>query len=329
MLSNSEQPYVAALPVLMPTVQIGFHKRLVEAQSEFLLPASLNQVAAIDIAQLDQELHSLAGSDELKLAAHHGLRGELLFPVPCILQQKPVLIAYYRLLLGFSQKEFYKPPFSAFARMESHGILTQKVASMLPALCLSLTESAWMLASEIPDLSLDILNALTLLTLGSQFRGSYNTLLGQKATKRVFEIIRQIVSAAIQSEDSTSLVIRNAAGRAVRIEFAPDPDIAVREQLSSGRFNNRIAIEIKGGRDASNIHNRLGEAEKSHQNARDQGFTQFWTMVNVKGLNLDAARRESPTTTAFFSIDQIADHTSVEHAEFRELLVAELGLSSG
>ncbi len=328
MSSNSEPPF-APLPVLVPTVQIGFHKRLVDAQSAFLLPALLSQVATVDIAQLDQELHSLAGSKKLQLAAHHGLRGELLFPVPCILQQKPVLIAYYRLLLGFSQKEFYKPPFGIFARMETRGTQAEKVATMLPALCLSLTESAWMLASEIPIISLDILHALTLLTLGSQFRGSYNTLLGQRATKRVFEIIRRIVSAAIQSEDSTSIVIRNAAGRNVRIEFAPDPDIAVREQLSSGRFNNRIAIEIKGGRDISNIHNRLGEAEKSHQNARDQGFTQFWTIVNVKSLNLEAARRESPTTTAFFSIDQIADHTTAEHAEFKELLVAELGLSAG
>ncbi|HJW90421.1 MAG TPA: XcyI family restriction endonuclease, partial [Anaerolineales bacterium] len=71
---------------------------------------------------------------------------------------------------------------------------------------------------------------------------------------------------------------------------------------------------------------RLGEAEKSHQNAREQGFKQFWTMVNVSRLNIDIARRESPTTTAFFIIDRIVDKQSDEHAVFKELLLSELGL---
>ena len=184
-----------------------------------------------------------------------------------------------------------------------------------------------MLTNGIPRLSKELLNALTLITLGCQFRGSYNNLIGQKANKRLFETIRSIVEAAILKDDGTSLVIRNAAGRKVRIEFAPDPDIAIREQLRSGRFNNRIAIEIKGGKDVSNIHNRLGEAEKSHQNAKQQGFTQFWTMVGVGGLDADVARTESPTTTAFFQIDRITKATTAEHGEFKELLLAELGLS--
>ena len=120
--------------------------------------------------------------------------------------------------------------------------------------------------------------------------------------------------------------IRNAAGRIVRIEFAPDPDIAIREQLGSGKFNNRIAIEIKGGKDISNIHNRLGEAEKSHIKAKDQGFNQFWTMVNVHHLNPAIAKRESPTTTRFFSILNLTNTSSQEYIEFKELLLSELGL---
>jgi hypothetical protein len=210
--------------------------------------------------------------------------------------------------------------------MESHGIVNVKASSLLEPLCLSLIESAWLLITGISTLSREIIDALTMLTLGSQLRGSYNTLLGQGATKLVFELIREIVAPGIEHEDNTSIVIQNAAGRSVRIEFAPDPDIAIREQLGSGRFNNRIAIEIKGGRDISNIHNRLGEAEKSHQNAREQGFKQFWTMVNVPRLNMYIARRESQTTTAFFLIDRIIDKQSNEYAEFREILLSELGL---
>lgn len=37
-------------------------------------------------------------------------------------------------------------------------------------------------------------------------------------------------------------------------------------------FRNIIAVEVKGGTDFSNIHNRIGEAEKSHQTPVLSGF---------------------------------------------------------
>src|SRR5215831_11086308 len=64
------------------------------------------------------------------------------------------------------------------------------------------------------------------------------------------------------------------------------------------------SIEIKGGGDLSNIHNRIGEAEKSHQKAKNEGYVECWTMVGVVDSNLDLARRESPTTDRFYHIDQ-------------------------
>ena len=39
------------------------------------------------------------------LASLH-LRGDLVFPVPSIVRYSPVLIGYYRMLLGLSKKEF-------------------------------------------------------------------------------------------------------------------------------------------------------------------------------------------------------------------------------
>ena len=140
-----------------------------------------------------------------------------------------------------------------------------------------------MLANGIPHVSQEILNALTLLTLGSQFRGSYNTMLGQKATKRVFQLIRETVKHAIEDEDSRSILIRNAAGRQVRIEFSPDPDIAIKEQLGSGRLNNRIAIEIKEGTSAT-IHPRSSPCDIIAYMKR-----LFRLLVRVLGLLLLAA----------------------------------------
>lgn len=327
MSSANKGPAGGALPVLSPIIQLGFYRRLIDARAQYLLPALLRQVASLDIGQLDAQLLQFVGNERLSHVAAHGIRAELIFPVPYLLEANPKLLGYYRLVLGFSQKEFYAGrAFGTFARMETQGVLAARLAEVLPSLCRSLIESAWLLIRELPQLSLDILDALTLVTLGAQWRGSYNTLLGQAATQQVFNLIRSLIGSSVQEQSATAMVVRNAAGREVRVEFAADPDIAIREQLASGRYRNRIAIEIKGGRDYSNIHNRLGEAEKSHQKAKKEGFTQFWTMVNVVGLDEQLARRESPSTTAFFRIDDILAAGSTAQMEFGDVLMAELGL---
>lgn len=178
-MSSKHNSLPDALPVLHPTIQIGFYNRLVEARGETLLPALLEHVNTLAITKLDDELKKYAGDEKLKVVAQHGLRGELIYPVPYLLQGKPSLIGYYRLLLGFSQKEFYnKGPFGMFKSMEEQGVLSNKTEKLLPALCQSMIESAWILATQLPELSEELLNALTLLTLGAQLRGGYNTLLG-------------------------------------------------------------------------------------------------------------------------------------------------------
>ena len=313
-------------PILTPTLQLGFYQRLREAQKTHLLPALLAHVGRLDIGQLDQELLQYAHNERLAFVARKGLRGELVFPVPYVLSTAPALVGYYRLLLGFSQKEFYKGPFSTFKSMESGGILSETTGQLLKPLCESLVESAWILVNGLPELSEDIINSLTLLTLGPQFRGSRNVNLGVEAIRTVFALIKSIVSANVMDESESYLVVASAAGRTYRIEFAPDPDIAIRQVLSSGANRNRIAIEVKGGTDFSNIHNRLGEAEKSHQKARAEGFTQFWTVVNVAGIERSVWKQETPTTNELFYLEEIADLKNPEHSRFKEYLVSELGL---
>ena len=274
---------MSSFPVLSPTLQLGFYQRLREAQEAFLLPALLEQVGKLDIGKLDRQLLEFAGSERLSFMARRGLRGELVFPVPYVLSSKPTLVGYYRLLLGFSQKEFYRSPFGRFQRMENVGTLTGATRALLRPLCESLTESSWILVNGLPELSEATLNSLTLLTLGPQFRGSRNVNLGIEAIRTVFALIKAIVSDRVCEEGESHLDVMSAAGRVYRIEFAPDPDITIRQVLEDGSYRNRIAVEIKGGTDFSNVHNRLGEAEKSHQKAKGEGFTQFWTVVNVTG----------------------------------------------
>lgn len=314
-------------PILTPTLQIGFYQRLKEAQKALLLPGLLDQVGKLDIGLLDRELNEVAGNEKLAFVARRGLRGELVFPVPYLVTTKPSLIGYYRLLLGFSQKEFYRGAFGRFKRMENDGVLSDATSDLLKPLCQSLTESSWILVNGLPDLSEETLKSLTLLTLGPQLRGSRNVNLGIEAIQTVFALIKSIVAERIFSEGEAFLEVESAARRIFRIEFAPDPDIAIRQLLEDGSYRNRIAIEVKGGTDYSNIHNRLGEAEKSHQNAKNAGFTQFWTVVNVSStIGKSVWKLETPTTNELFYLEQIANLRSSEHSRFKEYLVSELGI---
>ena len=76
---------------------------------------------------------------------------------------------------------------------------------------------------------------------------------------------------------------------------APDKKNPIRAMS----YRAKTPHEIKGGKDISNIHNRIGEAEKSHQKARKRGFVECWTMVGVGHTDMDLARKESPSTDRF------------------------------
>jgi hypothetical protein len=176
----------------------------------------------------------------------------------------------------------------------------------------------------VEPVSASTVHDLQLLTVGPQLRGSENNVIGKGATATVFELVRDIVAAHVVSSTPRTITVRNASGRTVQIAFASDPDIAIFEALPSIAVPT-VSIEIKGGTDRSNVHNRIGEAEKSHQKAKAAGFTQFWTILNAR-IDLEAAQRESPTTTRFFQLEEILDRSSVQCSQFRDLVVQVVGV---
>ncbi len=291
-----------------PDLQIEFYKRLLQLKDVLLLDALLAAVGQLDTRKIDRELAAFATAPSLRKLASWGLRGELVFPVPEILKANPHLLGYYRLLLGFSQKVFYTSAsgLARFKPLEERGTIGKTQGAALADLCRALSTSAHSLVQGVGTLSATSIHDLTLLTLGPQLRGGKLNLLGSKATQRVFDLIRSTVRSAIISSTPLKLELRNAAGRAVVVEFSADPDITIRESLPSGDYRNLVAIEIKGGRDVSNVHNRIGEAEKSHQKARKEGFTECWTIIGVAKLDSSTARKESPSTDRFFHLDNIS-----------------------
>jgi hypothetical protein len=321
---------VAPIKAPIPDLQIEFYKRLLQLQDVLLLDALLKTVGQLDISVMNSELAVFAPSASLRKLASWGLRGELVFPVPNVLTANAFLLGYYRLLLGFSQKQFYTASsgISRFKSMEERGSLGKAQAASLPELCHALSMSADSLVQGVGTLSASSIHDLTLLTLGPQLRGGKLNVLGSKATQNVFDLIKSILKSAITTATAQKIELRNAAGRAVVVEFAADPDITIRELLPSGDYRNLVAIEIKGGRDISNVHNRIGEAEKSHQKARKQGFTECWTILGVARLDLMVAKKESPSTDRFYQFDGISTAQGAERSEFRERLLALVGIAS-
>jgi hypothetical protein len=109
-----------------------------------------------------------------------------------------------------------------------------------------------------------VLSELPLLTLGAQLYGKNNNEIGKQAVLSVFASIGEIVRDHELEHNEREIVIRNASSRKVVIRVGTDPDITVIEDFKD-EARHKVAIEIKGGSDRSNAHNRAGEAEKSHQ----------------------------------------------------------------
>lgn len=313
------------LAFLKPNLQVAFYYRLQELKTLYFHQALKETVDHADMDTVNDELARYVDPVSLKRVASCGLRGEVFFAVPHIVERNPYLLGYYRLLLGFSKKEFYnKGPFGRFQILEGRGEVPDALRPEIPALCTSLIRSAEILVDNIDELSLSLVKDLQVLTVGPQLRGGHNTRIGQIATKEVHDLIEDIVRHNAVDVEERMILVRNDSHRMVMIEFSSDPDVRIVEQLSS-TTRPLVSIEIKGGRDRSNIHNRLGEAEKSHQKAKDRGFFQFWTILRCE-IDPTVAQQESPTTTHFFDLDRIKDPYTEAHREFRELLGALVGI---
>ncbi|MEQ1890630.1 MAG: XcyI family restriction endonuclease [Alphaproteobacteria bacterium] len=313
-----------------PDLQVDFSLALAGIRNLLLQDALVATVKMLDITEIDKQLAAIVPKENLAALAGHGLRGELLFPVPLMLESNPRLLGYYRLLYGFSQKEFYTSATGVgrFKSMEKKGTVTRAIRAEIAGLCRAMIPAGSTLLDGLGAgrITRELLDDLTLLTLGPQLRGGANVKKGAAGIIKVFGAIHGIVQSAVTKAAPTRIEIHNAAGRIVLIEFAPDPDIIIREEMVVGRYRQLIAIEVKGGSDFSNIHNRIGEAEKSHQKARAAGYVECWTVVNVDRIDVAMAHRESPSTNRFYRISDIIAGQGDEYEDFRNRIISLTGI---
>jgi hypothetical protein len=181
------------------------------------------------------------------------------------------------------------------------------------------------LVRQIPSFTERDLRELPLLTFGSQLQGSNNTQIGKKAMQEVFVAITEILEKSVLKKESNRLTLKNAAGRTVFVSLAHDPDVSVQEQVED-RIHSKVAVEVKGGTDVSNAHNRAGEAEKSHLKAKQKGFKDFWTIISKTGLEMYKLKQESQTTTEWFDVTEILARGGKDWEDFRQRLAGAVGI---
>ncbi len=313
---------------LNPSRQVVFHQMLVAARKTVLMNALSEALGQIDPNVTKKQILTYVPADAQRILAAAGIRDEHIFPVPVVLERKPTLIAYYRLLLGISQKRFYRKGtgMGPFKSMETRGLLNPRKRPNLEYFCGAMAGSLAELVRQIsPNITPRDVSELPLLTLGAQLYGSNNNAIGKQATLDVFLSVVEIVKGFAVSQDNTKIVVNNASKRRVIIALSGDPDIRIQEEFE-GKLRNILAIEIKGGTDVSNAHNRAGEAEKSHRKAKKQDFRDYWTVISLAGVDPNMLQQESPTTNSWFDVAQVLARDGKDWKEFRSRFAGAVGI---
>lgn len=237
---------------------------LVAARKTVLIDALSEAIGQLEPEVTKKQILAYVPTDAQKILAAAGIRDEHVFPIPSVLENKATLVGYYRLLLGISQKRFYRKgtDMGPFKSMETRGLFNPKKRPDLEHFCTVMGESLAELVRQIsPRITARDVSELPLLTLGAQLYGSNNNVIGKQATLDVFLSVIEIVKNFIVSQDSAKITVHNASKRKVIIALSSDPDIRIQEEFE-GKLRNIIAIEIKGGTDVSNAHNRAGESRE-------------------------------------------------------------------
>lgn len=308
--------------------QVQFHQLLVAARKTWLADALREALSTVDPDVLNDAIKKYVPKKARRILAAAGIRDEYVFPTPVVLEAKPTLVGYYRLLLGVPQKTFYGGGLGmqGFRSMETSGVLRPNQKARLPDFCSAMNVALADLVVQVaPRITARDVEELPLLTIGSFFQGQNNNRIGDLATKEVFLAIGEIVKRHIVTREDQKLVLKNASGRRVLIILAGDPDVRIQEDFD-GKIQNKIAIEIKGGTDRSNAHNRAGEAKKSHRKAVKSGFRDFWTIISKTGLDMNQVESESPTTRSWFDVAQVLVREGDDWSEFRRRIAEAAGV---
>jgi len=139
------------IKVPSPDTQVDFASELEGLRRLYLREALAETVKGLPIPAIDIELAALVPAQSLSSLAGYGLRGEMVFPVPVVLRANPRLLGYYRLLYGYSQKEFYKTAngLGRFKGMEERGVIRSNIDGDVGELAKAMCQAGALLVAGI------------------------------------------------------------------------------------------------------------------------------------------------------------------------------------
>ncbi len=169
---SPESREVAVLNPPGPDRQVAVYRLLVAARKQWFIDALRETLGLLDQAVVKDEMLKYVPPDALQLLASAGLRDEYIFPVPAVLEAKPSLVGYYRMLLGAPQKSFYKGStgMGPFKTMEELGTISENQKKRLPAFCKAMAGVLADLVRQIDIITERDVRELPLLTFGAQLQ---------------------------------------------------------------------------------------------------------------------------------------------------------------
>ena len=194
---ESHKPAFRPIPA---TRQLAFHQLLVAARKTVLADALAQALRAADPERVRSEIAHNVPQAVRKMLAAAGIRDEHVFPTTAVLRLKPTLVGYYRLLLGAPQKSFYgsSTGYSLFKSAEANGTFNARQEDFLPEFCRSMSSMLADLVMQIsPRITPRDISELPLITIGSQFQGANNNLIGKAAVEKVFLCLSELVGSFV------------------------------------------------------------------------------------------------------------------------------------
>ena len=306
--------------------QIRAQEILHQYKKDVIGDALKGTVEKIDPKELHSEIVEYVPEDCMKILQSSGIRDENFFALPCILKKNPKMLGYYRLLMGISEKQFYSSAtgLSQFNCMEEKGVIPNcKNTSCIQELCKAINGAMQEFLKELKKdcLSQDV-SDFPIMTLGVYVDGVWRNFIGANAANNVFNAIKNIVNEKklkISENNEKVCTFTNKKGKKFSINLASDPDVSIYANESK-----LLCIEIKGGQDVANVHNRAGEAEKSHQKAKKSGWKHKWTVIYLSKLQTSQQsklRVESPTTDEWFDVNEICCESGTSYNSFKEKIL--------
>lgn len=316
--------------------QIQTQKILHEYRDRMLGENLKIAVATIDPDILQSEIAKFVNKDCRMILQRLSVREETMFALPCVLNSNPTLLGYYRLLMGISEKQFYTSStgLSIFKPMEHDGKITKNSEQEINNLCYAINSAMENLLKNVNHSTLtQDLKALPLMTLGVYADGVWRNIIGTQAALHVFGTIKQIVKSSdanIITDEDKCLRFKNGTGSIYQVIPSSDPDISI--FLEEPSEEKLLCIEIKGGQDVANVHNRAGEAEKAHLKTNQAGWLEKWTVIYLVGLQRKQADKlltESPSTNAWFDINEVCAQSGNTYESFKHALEVKFDIFVG